>query len=120
MLQSTKFYCSLILIAVLSVTGLTGSSIASTPGSTVPLPSHRQDMSSLSKQTDRDVNRIVHVLESRLKDRRLPAKVRNKLAAMDGEELRLVTMLCDRIAGTGESAGADLALMLVTALIVLS
>jgi hypothetical protein len=39
---------------------------------------------------------------------------------MNDEEIRLVTSLCDRMSETGETAGADFALLLVTAVIVLS
>lgn len=63
---------------------------------------------------------VIGILESRIKNHRLPEKAKNKLAAMSDEEIRLVTSLCDRMAGAGDTAGADLALMLVTALIVLT
>ena len=60
------------------------------------------------------------LLESRIGSHRMPAQAKEKLAAMDEKEFRLVEALCDRIARSGDSSGSDLALLLVVALIVLS
>jgi hypothetical protein len=40
--------------------------------------------------------------------------------AMNDEEIRLLTSLCDRLSETDDTAGADFALLLATALIILS
>ena len=117
MLKGMNSFLALMLSALLCVTTTVGSSMASTPGSKVPLVSPVHD---IKPSKERDLIRIVSVLESRVRNHPLPAKVRSKLAAMNDDEIRLVTSLCDHISKTGETTGSDLALMLVTALIVLS
>ncbi len=69
---------------------------------------------------DRDLKRTISVLEGRIGSRQLPRPAIDKLAAMNAEERRLVTLLCDRIAQSGEGPGSDVALMLVAAMIVLT
>jgi hypothetical protein len=69
-----------------------------------------------SGRPEPDLDKIIAILEGRIRNHQLPEKARNKLAAMNGEELRLVAMLCDRMAG----AGADVAFLLAAALIVLT
>ncbi len=108
---------ALVFTALLGITIVAGPSMASTQGSTVPLSRPARDIPS---SKERDLSRIVSVLESRVGNRQLPAKVRNKLAAMDDKEIRLLASLCDRVSQSGETAGSDLALMLAAALIVLS
>ena len=65
---------------------------------------------------DPGLEKIITVLEGRIRNHTLPEKARNKLAAMNGEELKLVASLCDRMSG----AGADVAFLLAAALIVLT
>jgi len=72
------------------------------------------------KYRDPDLARIIGVLESRTGNRRLPRQATEKLAAMNPEKRRLIAELCDRIALAGDKPGADLALLLATALITLS
>jgi hypothetical protein len=110
----------LLLVILLSAVGLEGLSMASLPGGAAPTPSPVRDTRLSQERAERDLSGIIGIIESRIKNRRLPEKAKNKLAAMSDEDIRLVTSLCDRMAGSGDTAGADLALMLVTALIVLS
>jgi len=112
-----NYFLALMLISLMLVTTLVGSSMASTQGSMVHLTSPTRY---ITPAKERDLNRIMSVLESRIRNHQLPAKVRNKLASMNDEEIRLLTSLCDRVSKTGETTGSDLAVMLVTALIVLS
>jgi hypothetical protein len=109
-----------VLVILLSAAGLEGASMASLPGGAAPALSRVRDTRLSQERAERDLSGIIGIIESRIKNRRLPEKAKHKLAAMNVEELRLVTSLCDRMAGGGDTAGADLALMLVTALIVLS
>ena len=109
-----------VLVILLSVAGLEAKSMASAPKGAAPALSCVRDARVSQERAERDLSGIIGILESRIKNRRLPEKAKNKLAAMNAEEIRLVTSLCDRMAGGGDTAGADLALMLVTALIVLS
>lgn len=64
--------------------------------------------------------KILATLESRLRDEKALEKMRGKVEALAGRKLRLAAALCDRIEGDGDSAGADIAFSLVTALIVLA
>jgi hypothetical protein len=67
-----------------------------------------------------DLEQVLSVVEHRTKDGRVVAKLREKLSAMSGRDLRLAVSLCDRIARNDDSAGADIAFSLVMALVVLS
>jgi len=121
MSKRIKFFFVPLLVILLSAAGLEGLSMASLPGGiAAPTPSRVRDTRQSQERADRDLSGIIGILESRIKNHHLPEKAKNKLAAMNVEEIRLVTSLCDRMAGSGDTAGADLALMLVTALIVLS
>ena len=120
MSKRIKFFFVLLLVILLSAVGLEGLSMAALPGGAAPTPSPMRDTRLSQERAERDLSGIIGILESRIKNHQLPEKAKNKLAAMNDEEIRLVTALCDRMAGSGDTAGADLALMLVTALIVLS
>jgi hypothetical protein len=63
---------------------------------------------------------ILSVLEDRIDDPRLLAKTKEKLSILTGEKIHLIASLCNRISADGQTAGADIAFSLVTALIVLS
>jgi hypothetical protein len=67
-----------------------------------------------------DLEQVLSVVEHRTKDGRVVAKLREKLSAMSGRDLRLAVLLCDRIARNDDSAGADIAFSIVMALVVLS
>ncbi|MCG6538104.1 MAG: hypothetical protein L7F78_26160 [Syntrophales bacterium LBB04] len=47
-------------------------------------------------------------------------KARDKLFTLSKDQSRLIISLCERISGDGRSAGADIAYLLVIALILLS
>ena len=120
MSKRIKFFFVLLLVILLSAAGLEGLSMASLPEGAAPTHTRVRDTRSSPERADRDLSGIIGILESRIKNHRLPEKAKSKLAAMSDEDIRFVTALCDRMAGSGDTAGADLALMLVTALIVLS
>ncbi len=63
---------------------------------------------------------ILSILEVRIGDRRLIEKVHEKLNSLSDDDLRLIGSLCSRIERESGSAGAELALSLVMALIALS
>jgi hypothetical protein len=110
----------LLLVILLSAAGLEGVSIAALPGGAAPMPSRVRDTRLSQERVDRDLSEIIGILESKIKNRQLPEKAKNKLAAMSDEDIRFVKSLCNRMAGADDTTGADLALMLVTALIVLT
>jgi hypothetical protein len=116
MLKKLKFAAVLLFVVLLYAADgkdLFAAPMAERPG-VAPL---RAQASSISPGThDPGLDKIITVLEGRIKNHQLPEKARNKLAAMSGEELRLVATLCDRMSG----AGADVAFLLAAALIVLT
>ena len=66
------------------------------------------------------IGEILSVIESRIGDRRLIEKVHDKLNSLSDSDLRLIGSICSRIERENGSAGAELALSLVMALIALS
>jgi len=62
---------------------------------------------------------ILSVLEHRMGSNGPPERARDKLLTLSEERLRLIASLSKRIANAGQTAGADLALLLIAALIVL-
>lgn len=120
MRQLIKLSLMPLFAILLCVATLEGSSWASLPGDRDAQPSLLQNIRMSRVNRDRDLNKIIKVLESRIKDHHLPKKARNKLAAMNDEKIRIVKSLCDRMSEIGDTASADFALLLVTAVIVLS
>lgn len=113
-------FFTMLLVAMLSVTFFDEVSAAPVMGRSDRMyaPAQEKGLSSIKKADE--LNMIRSVLESRIKNHQLPEKALTKLAAMNVDELRLVTSLCRRISETGATVGADFALFLVTALIVVS
>lgn len=68
----------------------------------------------------RHMNSILSVLKSRISDRQMLEKAKDKLFRLNEKEIRLIASLCDRIQDEGNTAGSDIAFSLVTALIILS
>lgn len=66
------------------------------------------------------LDRILSVLEVKMEGQSLPDKVRDKLRTLSDGQIRLIASLSDRIDGEGRTAGADIAFLLITALIILS
>jgi hypothetical protein len=69
---------------------------------------------------DDTVSKILTLLEFKNSNQRILDKAAGKLHAMNERELRLMSSLCDRISVRSNSAGADIAFSLITAMIVLS
>ena len=109
----------LVLLLVIILQGVSVFECLAAAGTTErsdAMPLHTQAGMISQDRPDRGLDKIIQSLESRMRNHQLPEKVKNKLAAMNDEDLRLVTTLCDRMSG----AGADVAFLLATALIVLS
>ena len=66
------------------------------------------------------LDRILSVLEVKMGGLNVPAKVRDKLQTLSDGQIRLIASLSDRIDGEDRTAGADIAFLLITALIILS
>ena len=121
MLKLIKFFLVPMLAILLCVVVFEELSVASLPGGADPRPLRVQNVRIPPVvKRDRDLNKIIGTLESRIKNHHLPEKAKNKLAAMNDEEIRLLKSLCDRMSETADTTGADFALLLATALIVLS
>jgi hypothetical protein len=120
MLKRIKFFLVPLLAILLCVVVFEELSVASLPGGADPRPLRVQNVRIPPVKRDHDLNKIIGILESRIKNHHLPEKAKSKLAAMNDEEIRLLKSLCDRLSQTADTAGADFALLLATALIVLS
>jgi len=120
MLKLIKLFLVPLIAILLCVVVFEELSMASLPGGADPRPLRAQGIRISPVKRDRDLNKIIWILESRIKNHHLPEKAKNKLAAMDDEEIQLLKSLCDRLSETAHTAGADVALLLATALIVLS
>lgn len=66
------------------------------------------------------LDRILSALEMKMEGDSVPGKVRDKLLTLTDGQIRLIASLSDRIGGEGRAAGADIAFLLITALIILS
>jgi len=107
-------WVSALLALPLLVAGV--SPAAGPQGTAAPVPlKHEQ---TVTCSADRE--KVLAVVEHRTKDERVVAKIREKLSAMSGRELRLAVSLCDRISRIDDSAGADIAFSIVMAMVVLS
>jgi hypothetical protein len=66
-----------------------------------------------------DVSKILSVFENRIEDQPLLERTKDKLLALDQRQLRLIASLSERVAKGGNTAGSDIAFLLMTALITL-
>ena len=106
---------AVLLSAVLLGVFIVGSASASLAFTTAPAaPSGALDKSS------KDMVKILSVMQSRTTNRTILDKAADKLSAMEGRRLRILSSLCDRISEDSHTAGADIAFSLMTVLIVLS
>jgi len=71
----------------------------------------------LSSSTD--VSKILSVLENRLEDQQLLERTKDKLLTLDQRQIRLIASLSERVVKEGNTAGSDIAFLLMTALITL-
>jgi hypothetical protein len=84
---------------------------------TSPRP-HTPDRRATNRQAALD--RILSVLEVKMGGQSVPDKVRDKLRTFSDGQIRLIASLSDRIDGEDRTAGADIAFLLITALIIFS
>jgi len=67
-----------------------------------------------------EISNILSVLEKKTGDQELLEKAKGKLFALNGEEIQLISSLCERISHDSYSAGADIAFLLIITLIIFS
>ena len=77
--------------------------------------SHARDVMGFSA----DVSKILSVFENRIEDQQLLERTKDKLLTLDQRQLRLIASLSERVANEGNTAGSDIAFLLMTALITL-
>ena len=65
-----------------------------------------------------DISNILSVLEKKTGDRKLVEKAKDKLSNLSGGEIKLISSLCERISHDSQSAGADIAFLLIITLII--
>ncbi len=66
-----------------------------------------------------DVSQILSVLESRMENRQLLERTKDKLLTLDHRQIRLIASLSDRVTKEGNTTGSEIAFLLMTALITL-
>ena len=116
MLMQRVLAWAIIILAVLSLTLVfERMSLASFKGG--PAYINRKISASSPGRCEREIGRIISVLENRI-GAGMPVKAKDKLLIMDDKELLLAGSLCDRIAAADNKEGADFALLLVAALII--
>lgn len=72
------------------------------------------------KYNTEDPNKILETLERKMGRKKLPQKARDKVFTLSKDQSRLIISLCERISDDEHSPGADIAYLLIIALILLS
>ena len=67
-----------------------------------------------------DSREILLVLEEKIGNQKALEKAKEKLGVLDEKQTRLIANLCERVKNSGKTAGADISLLLVSVLIILS
>ena len=63
---------------------------------------------------------ILKVLESKMGNQKIPQKALDKLVGLSDEQFGLISSLSERIADNTQTVGADVAFLLITAILVWS
>jgi hypothetical protein len=90
--------------------------MAASPGAP-PMPGHAGWTAMADRRAE--TAKIISALRGRVRDRVILRKTAHKLATLDDGQFRLIASLSERVAGGGGLA-ADVALLLLTALLILS
>ena len=72
------------------------------------------------KYQTEDPHKILETLERKIGGKKISQKARDKVFTLSGDQSRLIISLCERISDNEHSAGADIAYLLIIALILLS
>jgi hypothetical protein len=67
-----------------------------------------------------ETDQVLQLLEEKIADRRILQKTKEKFESLDERQKRLIANLCDKIRSTGRNTGADISLLLMSILIILS
>ena len=80
----------------------------------------KADRHLLEGRREADVSKIMLMMEGKISDKTLLEKTREKLLTLKDSELMLITSLSDRITSERKRPAAEIAFLLITALITLS
>jgi hypothetical protein len=81
-------------------------------------PGLRSDDAFYATPSKTDVLKILSILERKLGNQEVSERVKEKLFTMNHQQTRLIASLSEFIANHGETVGADIAFLLITALII--
>ncbi|MCA1795117.1 MAG: hypothetical protein LC660_14840 [Desulfobacteraceae bacterium] len=76
--------------------------------------------SNMTETYGKEFAKIQRILNQKIADKALLKNAVQKLSTLNDEDMRLISSLCDRIPQSDSSAGAEVAFLLVTTLIVFS
>ncbi len=67
-----------------------------------------------------EISMILKVLEHKMGNQKIPQKALNKLLSLNEEQIGLIASLSQRIADNTQTVGADVAFLMITAILVWS
>ncbi len=67
-----------------------------------------------------EISRILSVLEDKMESPELRLKIEHKLSTLDHKQILLIASLSERIANENRTTGKEIAILMITALIVFS
>lgn len=79
-----------------------------------------QNEGSFQQNRKNHINKVLLTLESRIQDREVLEKAKEKICELPAGKLSLMSSLCDRISAGESAVGSEIAYSLVSAMIVLS
>ena len=105
-----------IALAV-SLTTLPLAVSGSIPATAAPPP---RAVSVAATERQREIAGILSVLDGRTADPAVRRRAADKLVTLDDRQIRLIASLSERVSGDGAGPAAGIALLLITALLILS
>ena len=116
MRANKPFSVLIILVFIVSLVILNFPSSSMAVSSLYSLKAINPDL----KNHKDDRSKILSVLEKKTGDRKLVERAKGKLFTLSEGEILLISSLCERISRDSHSAGADIAFLFITILIVFS
>jgi hypothetical protein len=113
---NAKFVRVLILLSALVLCAVFSGSLAIAE----PAETSRQSQPHDRVAPNMETNRILWVLENRMRGQLPQEKAKGKLSKLSSEQIRLLDSLAVRIMKNDRTAAADIAFLLITALIISS
>jgi hypothetical protein len=104
------FLMPLLLISFFTGPSIVSGAIGPVNAVTSPVPPDRGE----------EISMILKVLENKMGNQKIPQKALDKLLRLSDEQISLIASLSERIADNTRTVGADVAFLLITALLVWS